>query len=115
MYFPPATSRAARAVEEILLSDPGIGTYKRLVIKDNRLAGAVLVSDTSDGAWYLELIRSARPIGKIRDSLAFGRALRCLKSHRAAHVSRLQSGAEALSRRLSSPRQSLRDSASGRG
>ena len=60
--------------EEILLSDPGIGTYKRLVIKDNRLAGAVLVSDTSDGAWYLELIRSARPIGKIRDSLAFGRA-----------------------------------------
>jgi nitrite reductase (NADH) large subunit len=61
--------------EQLLLSDPGIGTYKKLVISDGRLIGAVLFGDTADGLWYLDLIRSGVSIDAIRDDLIFGRAL----------------------------------------
>jgi nitrite reductase (NADH) large subunit len=61
--------------EEIVLSDPGLGTYKKLVISNNRLAGAVLFGDTADGLWYLELIRSGASIEAFRDDLMFGRAM----------------------------------------
>jgi nitrite reductase (NADH) large subunit len=61
--------------EEIVLSDPGIGLYKKLVIADGRLVGAVLFGDTADGLWYFDLIRSSADIENIRDDLAFGRAL----------------------------------------
>lgn len=60
--------------EEILLSDPAIGSYKRLVIENDRLTGAVLFGDTADGLWYLDLIRSGESVAAIRDDLAFGRA-----------------------------------------
>ena len=70
----PATSSAARAPDEIVLSDPGLGIYKKLVIADGRLTGAVLFGDTADGLWYLDLIRSGADIDGVRDDLAFGRA-----------------------------------------
>jgi nitrite reductase (NADH) large subunit len=65
----------ADGTEEILLSDPGLGVYKKLVIADGRLVGAVLFGDTADGLWYLELIRSGADIESMRNDLAFGRAL----------------------------------------
>jgi nitrite reductase (NADH) large subunit len=61
--------------EEIILSDPGLRTYKKLVIADGRLIGVVLFGDTVDGLWYLDLIRSGETIERIRDDLVFGRAL----------------------------------------
>lgn len=60
--------------EQIVLSDPGFGIYKKLVISNGRLAGAVLFGDTADSLWYLDLIRSGRPISEFRNDLAFGRA-----------------------------------------
>lgn len=65
----------APGTESIVLSDPGLGLYKKLVIKNGCLAGAVLVGDTSDGLWYLDLIRSSVPVARFRDELAFGREL----------------------------------------
>lgn len=65
----------AAGTEEIVLSDPGLGVYKKLVIADGRLAGAVLFGDTADGLWYFDLIRSGASIEAIRDDLAFGRAM----------------------------------------
>ena len=65
----------AAGTEEIVLSDPSFGLYKKLVIADGRLVGAVLFGDTADGLWYLELIRSGETIEPFRDDLAFGRAL----------------------------------------
>ena len=65
----------AQGTERILLSDPGVGTYKKLVIRSGRLEGAVLVGDTADGPWYLDLIRSGASIDGFRDDLIFGRAL----------------------------------------
>jgi nitrite reductase (NADH) large subunit len=65
----------AAGTEEIVLSDPGFGTYKKFVIADGRLAGCVLFGDTGDGLWYLDLIRSGVSIEPFRNDLAFGRAL----------------------------------------
>jgi nitrite reductase (NADH) large subunit len=58
-----------------VLSDPGIGTYKKLVISGGKLVGAVLFGDTADGLWYQDLIRSGVSIDAFRDDLMFGRAL----------------------------------------
>ena len=65
----------AAGTEQIVLSDPGLGLYKKLVVSDGRLVGAVLFGDTADGLWYLELIRTGDPIEAIRDDMIFGRAL----------------------------------------
>jgi nitrite reductase (NADH) large subunit len=61
--------------EAILLNDIRRGTYKKLVIADGRLTGAVLIGDITDALWYLELIRSRQPIAQIRAAMMFGRSL----------------------------------------
>jgi len=58
--------------EEIVMSDPFGGVYKKLVIKDDKLVGACLYGDTVDGSWYFKLLREGRTIGDIRDKLMFG-------------------------------------------
>ncbi|HEY8101616.1 MAG TPA: nitrite reductase large subunit NirB [Burkholderiaceae bacterium] len=58
--------------EEIVLSDPLGGVYKKLVIKGNKLVGACLYGDTVDGSWYFQLLREGKDIGEIRDTLMFG-------------------------------------------
>jgi nitrite reductase (NADH) large subunit len=65
----------AAGSESIVLSDVRRGAYKKLVISDGRLAGAVLVGDTADALWYLDLIRRREPVGGIRRAMMFGRAL----------------------------------------
>jgi nitrite reductase (NADH) large subunit len=66
---------AADGIETIVLNDARRGTYKKLVIANGRLTGAVLVGDTADALWYLELIRTRQPIAKIRGEMMFGRSL----------------------------------------
>lgn len=56
--------------EQILVH--GAGVYRRLVVRDNRLVGAVLVGDKRGGTWYSELIGSGRDISAFRSTLAFG-------------------------------------------
>ena len=58
--------------EEIVMSDPYGGVYKKLVIKDDKLVGACMYGDTVDGSWYFKLLREGRKIGDIRDKLMFG-------------------------------------------
>jgi nitrite reductase (NADH) large subunit len=60
--------------EPIVLRDPGRQSYRKLVVNGNRLTGAVLVGDTADALWYLDLIRSGAPVDGLRDGLVFGRA-----------------------------------------
>ncbi len=67
--------RRGEGTEAIVLSDARQGTYKKLVIADGRLAGAILIGDTQDALWYLELIRSRASIRAFRSDLMFGRAL----------------------------------------
>jgi nitrite reductase (NADH) large subunit len=58
--------------EEIVLSDPMAGTYKKLVIRGDKLVGACLYGDTEDGSQYFQLIREGRSISAHRDRLMFG-------------------------------------------
>ena len=58
--------------EEIILSDPHDGVYKKLVIRNDHLVGACLFGDTVDGSWYFKLLREGRSVADIRDKLMFG-------------------------------------------
>ena len=58
--------------EEIVMSDPFGGVYKKLVIKDDKLIGACLYGDTVDGSYYFKLLRDGRSVAEIRDRLMFG-------------------------------------------
>jgi nitrite reductase (NADH) large subunit len=66
---------ATDGAETIVLNDTRRGTYKKLVIANGRLTGAVLVGDNADALWYLELIRMRESIAKIRGEMMFGRSL----------------------------------------
>ena len=58
--------------EEIVMSDPFGGVYKKLVLKDDKLIGACLYGDTVDGSYYFKLLRDGRNVADIRDKLMFG-------------------------------------------
>ncbi|NHC02715.1 nitrite reductase small subunit NirD [Acinetobacter sp. 187] len=59
--------------EDILLNDEKRQIYKRIIIQQDRVVGAVLFGDTEDGAWYAELIADQTPISSIRNKLLFGK------------------------------------------
>ena len=59
---------------EVVLRDPSRGVYKRVILRDNRIVGAVLYGDTEDGAWYFDLLKKAEDVSAIRDTLIFGQA-----------------------------------------
>ena len=63
---------AEQGFEEIIMSDPFGGVYKKLVIQGDKLVGACLYGDTVDGSWYFKLLREGRKIADIRDKLMFG-------------------------------------------
>jgi NAD(P)H-dependent nitrite reductase large subunit/NAD(P)H-dependent nitrite reductase small subunit len=59
--------------EDIVLNDEKRQIYKRIIIQQDKVIGAVLFGDTEDGAWYAELIADQTPISNIRSKLLFGR------------------------------------------
>jgi nitrite reductase (NADH) large subunit len=58
--------------ETIALSDLEAGVYRKVVLRDSRVAGAVCYGDTGVAGWLLDLIREKRDISAIRDALLFG-------------------------------------------
>jgi nitrite reductase (NADH) large subunit len=60
--------------EDIVMSDPFGGVYKKLVLKDDVLVGACLYGDTVDGSYYFKLLRDGKNVSDIRDKLMFGEA-----------------------------------------
>jgi len=61
--------------EDIVFRDAARGVYKRVVIEDGKVAGAVLFGDAADGGWYFDLMRSGREVAAIRETLIFGQAI----------------------------------------
>ena len=70
--FSAGDFQGGEGTEEIIMSDPFGGVYKKLVIKDDKLIGACLYGDTVDGSYYFKLLRDGRSVGNIRDKLMFG-------------------------------------------
>ncbi|MHC9234522.1 nitrite reductase large subunit NirB [Pseudooceanicola sp. 502str34] len=61
-------------LEDVVLRDAKRGTYKRVILKDNKVVGAVLYGDVADGMWYNELLKSADCVEAMRETLIFGQA-----------------------------------------
>lgn len=59
--------------EFVLFRDLEQKNYKKLVLKNNRIAGAVLYGDTTEGAWYHQLLEDKTDISAMRSLLIFGR------------------------------------------
>lgn len=64
---------APEGSETVVMSDPGLGLYRKLIIGEGRLLGAVFVGDIAEQGWCKTLIRTGEPIADHRDDLMFGR------------------------------------------
>ena len=62
------------STDEIVMQDPSQGIYKKIVLRDNKINGAVMYGDTVDGAWYFQLMRDETDVTDFRDQLMFGQA-----------------------------------------
>ncbi|MBT8155652.1 nitrite reductase large subunit NirB [Epibacterium ulvae] len=60
--------------EDIVFRDPARGVYKRLVIEENKVVGAVFYGDTADSNWFFGLIKDKTDIADMRETLIFGPA-----------------------------------------
>ncbi len=60
--------------EELLFHDVASGTYKKIVIRDDQIIGAVLYGDTINGTWYFQLMKDGTNIADFRSTLLFGQA-----------------------------------------
>ncbi|RDH88603.1 MAG: nitrite reductase large subunit [endosymbiont of Escarpia spicata] len=58
--------------EILVMQDPALGVYKKLVIRDNQIKGAVMYGDTMDGTWYFQLLREGTDISAFRSTILFG-------------------------------------------
>jgi nitrite reductase (NADH) large subunit len=59
--------------EAIVMSDPGAGLYRKLLVERDRLIGAVFVGDIGEQGLCKTLIRTGAPVGDQIDDLMFGR------------------------------------------
>ena len=71
--FSAGVFEPAHGDEPVVLRDRAAGIYRKLVLRQGRLAGALLYGDAGDADWYLDLIRSQAPVERIRGALMFGR------------------------------------------
>ncbi len=56
----------------LVMQDARLGIYKKLVVRDDRIKGAVLYGDTLDGTWYFSLMRDGTDISDFRQTILFG-------------------------------------------
>ncbi|MDH5326636.1 MAG: nitrite reductase large subunit NirB [Gammaproteobacteria bacterium] len=62
------------STESIVMQDAAAGVYKKLILKNNKLSGAVLYGDTIDGAWYFQLMRDGTDVSDFRQQLMLGQS-----------------------------------------
>ena len=58
-------------VEVLTYEDPSLGAYKKLLVKDNRLHGIILVGDVEDEYTYLDWLKSGTDLSSMRRTLLF--------------------------------------------
>ena len=65
------TSDTDPAAESIRYEDSALGIYKKLIVKDNRLLGVILVGDASDDHRYKDWLNNATDLAPHRRHLLF--------------------------------------------
>ena len=58
-------------LECVRFEDPALGIYKKLLLRENRLAGVILVGDASESHRYAEWLRAGIDLSSLRRSLLF--------------------------------------------
>ena len=66
----------AACAEMVRYEDPWLGIYKKLILREGRLAGVILVGDASDSHRYMEWLRSGADLTAMRRSLLFPEPLK---------------------------------------
>ncbi|MEI9987664.1 MAG: MFS transporter [Aliidongia sp.] len=82
------------STDEVLFRDPARNIYKKLVLRDDKLVGAVLYGDVRDGGWYFQLLREAAPLGELRDTVIFGQGFAGAAADAGAAIAALPDSAE---------------------
>ncbi len=72
--FSAGDFNGAEGDEEIVFRDLRRGVYKKIIVRDGKIAGAVLYGDVADGSWYYELMIEGADVRELRDVLIFGKA-----------------------------------------
>lgn len=72
--FSAGTVRETAGAEALVLDDRAAGVYRKLVLRDGRLEGALLYGDIEDASWYASLIGDRTDVSHWRDALMFGSA-----------------------------------------
>ena len=62
------------STEEIVFKDEATGTYKKIVLENDKIKGAVMYGDTVDGSWYFQMMKDGTDVSAFRDTLLFGQA-----------------------------------------
>jgi nitrite reductase (NADH) large subunit len=73
--FSAGIIEAAADDEDLLYVDPSGSLYRRVILREGKVAGAILVGDAHDGGWLFDLMREGRPVGALREAVALGRDL----------------------------------------
>jgi nitrite reductase (NADH) large subunit len=60
--------------EEMVFQDVASGIYKKIVLREEKIVGAVLYGDTIDGTWYFQLMKDETDVSDFRNTLLFGQA-----------------------------------------
>lgn len=70
--FSAGTVREGDGAQTLVFADPAQGVYRKLILRDGALEGAVLYGDTQGSGWYAEAIAARRDVAHWRDRIAFG-------------------------------------------
>ncbi|BFM48820.1 FAD-dependent oxidoreductase [Marinomonas sp. THO17] len=58
----------------LVFADVGANHYRKLVVNDGLLVGAILYGNVADGSWYFQLIQNKTKVTDMLDRLIFGEA-----------------------------------------
>ncbi|MEI9811398.1 MAG: nitrite reductase large subunit NirB [Acidobacteriota bacterium] len=58
-------------IEVVKYEDPALGLYKKLLVKENRLQGVILVGDASDEGIYKEWMKNGTDLSALRRQILF--------------------------------------------
>jgi nitrite reductase (NADH) large subunit len=61
--------------EVVEFRDPSRGLYRRLVLREERVAGVVLYGEAEDAGWYFSLLKNAEALGPLRHTAIFGQSV----------------------------------------
>jgi nitrite reductase (NADH) large subunit len=64
-------SEKAPGTDAVRYEDPALGIYKKLTVRDGKLAGVILVGDTSESHRYMEWLRASTDLTAMRRQLLF--------------------------------------------